>query len=523
LESEHFAVNENYDGAGNYNLISKSEQLNTGDAGSIFLGVRVAPGDDIISFLNTASLTGSTILGDAIIGSDLSDDSSVPVTVSCQNRIICPAFPDTIVQENDAGWCFATVNFPLAEIDTCLGTGDVQFEYMLTGAGTNEVTSGIWNPGQPSGLEYVVGITTAQIRFSYSTLGVTEYSDTCTFLIDVVDKEVPILMAGIPEDMTLDCCTPWDTFHLQQHHVRDNCLDSLYIFEEVITTKHIDTFAPGIILPPDITVTECLPDTTFNIVGFEEIIIDTIEESILLEDGTWAIFDVVLKDTVVIIDTIFNDTAYGQALAVGKCAPDSVMSALLTYRDSVEIVCKGDKEAIIHRIWEVTDPCGKSTQAIQRITILDKNPPELECKSEVTLSLDEFGRRRLTQSDLLFSVTTACYDNTANAEITIEPNIFDCGDLGRHRVLISATDICGGQSSYCEVFVTIIDTIAPVINCPAAPIIIDQVPDNCAIDIPELNNILGHQDCNVEITTRPQLFEEGPSYYRNTWLVSLSE
>jgi len=566
VESEKFPVNPIYDGAGEYNLIAEDTDLSAGDVGAIFLGIRAAPGSNALSFLNSATVQATSITGSTLTSADLSDGDAAPINLVCQNVIVCAAYPDTIVQQNDAGWCFATVNFPLAEVDTCAGTSNIQFEYMLSGIGANGVALDTWVPGQPSGLEYEVGITQGMIRYSYEILGVTEFSDTCSFVIDVVDKEAPILMAGIPEDMTLDCCTPWDTFHLQQHHVRDNCLDSLYIFEEVITTRindpfdcgyynytdtiiwtvtdssrvlddgtllnvstwkqvvtHIDTMSPSIILPPDITVTECIPDTTFNIVGVEIINVDTTEQRVQLEDGTWAVFEVIEKDTIPMIDTMLNDNSYGIALAIDKCSPDSVLSQLLSYRDSVEVVCKGDKEAIIHRIWSITDPCGFSAEAIQRITILDKNPPEIECVQALTVSLDNTGRRVLTRDELLLSVSSSCYANTDNAEIKIEPNLFDCGDVGEHRVLITATDICRGNSSYCEVIVTVIDTIAPVINCPTTPIVIDALPSNCELDIPELNRLLASNDCDVVFDIDPPLFSSGVPLGLSTFQITATD
>ena len=56
LESEHFDINDGYDGAGDYNLINGPETLNVGDAGAVFLGVRVSPTETATNYLNSCLL-----------------------------------------------------------------------------------------------------------------------------------------------------------------------------------------------------------------------------------------------------------------------------------------------------------------------------------------------------------------------------------------------------------------------------------------------------------------------------------
>ena len=552
LESEHFDINDNYDGAGDYNLINGPETINVGDAGAVFLGVRVAPTETATSYLNVASVTGESIIGGSLEGVGLSDVANVPVNLVCQNTIICPAFPDTIIQSNDQGWCLAVVNFPFAEADLCQETTDVQFEYLLEGVGVDGLPNNVWLPGQPSGLSYNVGVTDVTMRYQFSLNGEPGVSDSCEMVIYVVDKEAPLLTASIPVDVTLDCCTPLDTFELSQTQVTDNCAGfgeimitrdiisnrsddpadceyyeyvdtirwtisdgmvspnegepNLSIFAQVVT--HIDTMAPTIILPPDLIVTECLPDTTFNVVDFEEIVVDTVTRRLLL-DGVWVEVEEIVKETIPVIDTIVNGNTYGQALAFDKCSPDSVIMAQLSYMDSIVVECKGEKEATIFRIWSVSDPCGNSTRAIQEISIIDRNPPEIVCRDSITISLDASGQYILTNEDLLLSIRSACYDDSELAEVTIEPNVFNCNDIGVQRVLITATDLCGGSSSFCEVFVDVVDTFAPVLNCPDAPIVISELPTDCAIDLPELRRIMSSADCDVTFTTDPPLFADG--------------
>ena len=165
LESEYFEINPLFNGASETNLINQGELMLPDDAGAVFLGMRVAPGSDDLEFSNTAFLFSESVLNGSISVQGLAEVDDALVSLTCQNKIICPAWPDTIVQQNDAGWCFAVVNFPHAEPDSCVGTGAVDFEYYLAGVGTQKQPLNTWLPGQPSGLEYSVGLTEVLIRY----------------------------------------------------------------------------------------------------------------------------------------------------------------------------------------------------------------------------------------------------------------------------------------------------------------------------------------------------------------------
>ncbi len=114
--------------------------------------------------------------------------------------IICPAVTDTIIVDNDLGWCQAAVNFPPAEIVTCAGVPDSLIEFKLLGAGAMDTALDEWLAGQPSGLKYNVGLTEVLIRASVPALPDLGFSDTCSFFIRVNDKEAPAILC---QDITV--------------------------------------------------------------------------------------------------------------------------------------------------------------------------------------------------------------------------------------------------------------------------------------------------------------------------------
>ena len=506
--SEEFEINPLYDGATIVNLINKPEVLAPGQDGAVLLKVRILPGGNPGPYFNIASVTGRTLSG-RVVG-DVSDNGTIgngsgstptPIDLTCDNKIICPNEPDTIRQQNDFGWCTAIVNFELALADTCGGVGQPSFEYMLQGLGAEGLPLDTWIVGQPSGLPYKVGITDIQIRYNIPSQPALGYSDTCHLVVDVIDKQPAELLAGIPADIKLSCEEILDTFHLNASQFTDNCGDVTPVTVREVYCSSRDSIGCG--------------QYTYS---------DTIKWYVLDGGGNEQLFTQVINwcdsdapDINVPADTIIsqcdslslNPISSGVAIAFDNCAsPDEI---IITFRDSLEVVCKGEKAGIIHRIWRAEDPCGNADSIIQKIIILDKNPPELNCKSTAKVSLGSNGTYTLQPSDVVESYFDACFNysgaNISNIAITIQPSFFDCGDIGTHEVLVSASDPCSNETAYCKVLVTVIDTIAPVLNCPTDTLRLDIKPGDCLVAIPALSNLIAGVDCDVDIITTPAIFD----------------
>ena len=77
---------------------------------------------------------------------------------------------------------------------------DSLIEFKLLGVGALDIPVDEWVEGQPSGLKYRVGVTNVLIRASIPSLPYLGYSDTCSFNIQVLDKEAPVIVC---QDITV--------------------------------------------------------------------------------------------------------------------------------------------------------------------------------------------------------------------------------------------------------------------------------------------------------------------------------
>jgi len=360
-------------------------------------------------------------------------------------------------------------------------------------------------------------------------------SDTCSFNLVVWDTQDPILMAGIPEDVTLSCEIPLDTFVMMPHHVMDNCVEDPTIENTLVSTRVMDPEMCGYYEYQDTffyTVTDdvqTLPDGSpkVNQMIWKWVVtwIDTTAPQIIPPPDTIiesCSFKEIIDTSTMIIDTTFmsipiEDRMNGLPEVHDNCAPDSLFvldKPFLDFRDSIEYLCKGDKAAIVHRFWIAEDPCGNKDSVIQKITILDPNPPVLIAEDTVTLSLNPDGHLTLTKDDVVKDLFDACFGDGSDIDVITHPSYFNCGDIGQHVVLITATDPCNNKTAYEEVVVNIIDIFAPQIkvlvppdpgSSPTNPLAVTIDPFNCDSNLNDIVDILASQDCDVVISTDPDI------------------
>jgi len=94
--------------------------------------------------------------------------------------------------------------------------------------------------------------------------------------------------------------------------------------------------------------------------------------------------------------------------------------------------------------------------------ITDTIPPVVTCNINITTQLSNAGITTI----LPIEIGTASDNCTINTQLVNgqASYSFTCADLGVNTVLYSATDASGNTSS-CSAIVTVLDTIAPIINC----------------------------------------------------------
>ena len=147
----------------------------------------------------------------------------------------------------------------------------------------------------------------------------------------------------------------------------------------------------------------------------------------------------------------------GQTISAGLVCPDLEVNLAI---DTLNEVCAHRFD--IRRIWSAEDCCGNVAMDTQIVVVNDTTRPALICVDTVRLYLDEMGEAMFDTTDLFTSVIDNCSDVTLTLS---RGNMFDCGDIGNHPVILTATDSCG-NANMCTVIVTVADTMAPNLVCP---------------------------------------------------------
>lgn len=110
----------------------------------------------------------------------------------------------------------------------------------------------------------------------------------------------------------------------------------------------------------------------------------------------------------------------------------------------------------------VTDDCGNTSTCTGTIEIVDNSVPVC-VPMDITVSLDANGEYMLSADEVDGGSTASC---GSSITLEVDPNFFDCGDLGDNIVTLTVT-ATGGATSTCNATVTVEDNTPPVVVCPA--------------------------------------------------------
>jgi len=109
----------------------------------------------------------------------------------------------------------------------------------------------------------------------------------------------------------------------------------------------------------------------------------------------------------------------------------------------------------------VTDVAGNSSTCNATVTVTATAPPVAICQN-ITVNLNGAGAASITAAQIDNNSTSAC----GIQSMAVNPNAFDCSDLGANTVTLTVTDV-NGNTATCDATVTIQDNEDPVITCPA--------------------------------------------------------
>ena len=158
--------------------------------------------------------------------------------------------------------------------------------------------------------------------------------------------------------------------------------------------------------------------------------------------------------------------------------------------------------------YEVTVVDAQNCNALTevQIAVLDDEPPTVVTQ-DISAYLDAGGQVTITPE----MVENGSFDNCGLGEMAIDLDTFDCDDLGLQKVIVMIFDT-NGNCGFDSAFVLVLDTIPPVLECPA-----DIVATNCDGQVDYL--VDATDNCGVELLDVLQGLPSGSSFPEGTTLV----
>jgi len=332
---------------------------------------------------------------------------NVTVNDSEAPTAICPA---AIVTNNDPGQCGAAVSFILNVTDNCPGA---------------TVTS---NP--VSGSNFPVGLTSVEVVAT----DVSGNADTCYFNVTVDDTEPPVAIC--PADTTLDkdpgTCFATVIFPIS---VTDNCAGPSVI----ATPPSGSQFQVGIT-----QVEVVATDVAGNV--------DTCRFNITVNDNEPPV--VVCPADII----VGNDPGQcGAAVTFAPAATDNCgVASINSNPPSGSFFGLGTTPVEVIAL----DANGNADTCYFNVTVNDTESPTVACPID-TVVASAAGQ---CGANVIFALSAS--DNCSGGSIVANPQSGSFFPVGMTPVVVIATDAAGNADT-CQFTVTVIDSEAPVVSCPA--------------------------------------------------------
>ena len=281
-------------------------------------------------------------------------------------------------------------------------------------------------------------------------------SSSCTQTMTVVDDTPPVITC--PADATVDCSNPGALNG--EATATDDC-------HEVVIT-HSDGPMTGL-CPETFVRTWVATDECNNSATCTQtmtVIDDTPPVITCPEDAT--------------IDCSNPSGLNGEATAIDDCHEVTV-----DFSDG-PITGPCNNRTFV-RTWTAEDECGNSSSCDQTLTIVDETPPAITCPADITIECDE-------STDQSNTGTATASDDCNDVTISFtDLNIDDADCINEGSIIRTwiATDGCN-NSSTCNQEIKIVDTTAPMIDCPAnVTVECDESTDPHDVGIPTATDNCG--------------------------------
>ncbi len=334
---------------------------------------------------------------------------------------------------NDAGECGAIINYEMPEFsDNCDGVSIV-------------LTNGL-----ESGSFFATGTTVV----TYTATDAAGNTATCSFNVTVTDNEAPAIEC--PEDIIVEndlgICGAQVSYDLPVGW--DNC--------EVASIELIEGLESNATFPVGVTtVTYLVTDTSGNTA--------TCSFTVTVEDTELPVVEECHNDIFISNDegdcgAIVN---FEMPIVTDNC--EVVEITLLEGLESGQLFPIGSTEVL----YSFADAAGNTITCGFNVIVTDDEAPEIECPDTFTVGTVS----GLCGAYVDYPMPTV---NDNCSEVSIEvidgPQPGEFFELGTTEVTFIATD-ASGNSSECTYSVEVIDTEAPIIECPEDIIQIESIVD----------------------------------------------
>ena len=259
-------------------------------------------------------------------------------------------------------------------------------------------------------------------------------SSSCVQTLTISDQTVPII--SCPGDLSINCNQTPDPSLTGSATATDNCATNIAI-------SYSDNSVAGT-CPGEFFVTRTW--TADDECGNQS----SCQQLIYILDQTFPVLNVPSDLTIECTDST-DPVSTGIATATDNCDP----SPVVTFSDTTSPgSCSGN--STIQRQWSAVDACGHPVSTIQTITIQDSTPPIMACPVDIIIECDD-------STDPSFTGSPTATDNCdPTVSFTFSDNVLGFGIIR----IWGASDGCG-NNAVCAQIITIDDTTAPVVSCPA--------------------------------------------------------
>ncbi|WP_461305342.1 HYR domain-containing protein, partial [Aureisphaera sp.] len=162
--------------------------------------------------------------------------------------------------------------------------------------------------------------------------------------------------------------------------------------------------------------------------------------------------------------------------------------------------------------WTVDDGNGQTATCQVTITVEDNEAPTITCAADDTRDTDAGTCEYTIQGNEFDPVgfgdncTSSFITNNLNGTDTIAGEVLPVGDT----TVIWTVDDGNGQTSSCEVIITVVDTIAPAISCPT-DVTTDNDPGECSA-IVVFSDAIASDNCGTVTVTQTDGLPSGSAF-----------